>query len=376
MNERIKRFFDTDIDKVYILLGDTCNMQCKYCFHNNDKMQYIEEKINEDIFPWIKEIASRQNTPLNVRFFGGEPLLYFDKMKYITEKLSCHNNIYFTSITNGKALTQEMVDFFNKYNFLISISWDGHNASKNFRGYDCFKENKNLIMQLKKVEVLATFVEFLKVDEFLNDLKEINDEYFNRHGEIIGFSWAPVDDVGSQKDYLTTAEFNQLRTKMEEICERTKTAIRKKDKTPFDLVLIYALFSDLCTIEPRDFGTSADRLIAEGSDNPKIYSIDLNGDFYQFHRYPKSSSKSMKLGNIYMHYFAYMKNYLSQDKFAEQCARVGCKTCDINYFCKGPGPHVCEESEKKCCRTRYALYKPICELITWLQNGGIDLRDM
>ena len=46
--------------------------------------------------------------------------------------------------------------------------------------------------------------------------------------------------------------------------------------------MIYALYSDLCTIEPRDFGTSAERTIAEGSDNPKIYSIDLNGDFTNF----------------------------------------------------------------------------------------------
>lgn len=47
-----------------------------------------------------------------------------------------------------------------------------------------------------------------------------------------------------------------------------------------------------------------------------------------------------------MHYYAYMQSYLSQNKFAEQCARVGCYNCDINHFCKGPGPHVCEESEK------------------------------
>ena len=43
-----------------------------------------------------------------------------------------------------------------------------------------------------------------------------------------------------------------------------------------------------------------------------------------------------------MHYYAYMQSYLSQNKFAEQCARVGCYNCDINDFCKGPGTQVCE----------------------------------
>lgn len=376
MNSKIKKFFDTDIDKVYIILGDYCNMKCKYCFHNNDVMPYVDEKINEDIFPFIETIASRQKSPLNVRFFGGEPLIYFNKMKYIIEKLAHVSNIFFTTITNGKSITQEIVDFFNKYNVMVSVSWDGHKASKEFRGFDCFDTNKNLLLQLKKIEVLATFVNFLKIDDFLSDLENINNEYFNIHGEIIGFTWAPIDDVGSQKEYLSKAMFNDLYKKSEEVCNRVKDAIRKKHKTPFDLVLIYALYSDLCTIESRDFGTSAERLIAEGSDNPKIYSIDLNGDFYQFHRYPKSSSKSKKLGNIYMHYYAYMQSYLSQNKFAEQCARVGCYNCDINHFCKGPGPHVCEESEKKCCRIRYALYKPIVNLIEWLQHGGIDLHDL
>lgn len=62
------KFFDTDIDKVYILLGDACNMNCKYCFHNADNMQYLDEQINEDIFPFIETVASRQSSPLNVRF--------------------------------------------------------------------------------------------------------------------------------------------------------------------------------------------------------------------------------------------------------------------------------------------------------------------
>lgn len=367
------KFFDTDIDKVYILLGDACNMNCKYCFHNADNMQYLDEQINEDIFPFIETVASRQSSPLNVRFFGGEPLIYFDKLKYITEKLCHHKNIYFTTITNGKAITQDMVNFFNQHNFLVSVSWDGHRASKEYRGLDVFDDNKDLLLQLNNIEVLATFVEFLKINEFLYDLEELNNEYFEVHNGngIIGFSWAPIDDVGSQKEYINGG-YEALKAKSEKVCQRVKEAIIRKNKTPFDLAMIYALYSDLCTIEPRDFGTSAERTIAEGSDNPKIYSIDLNGDFYQFHRYPKSSSKSLKLGNIYMHYFAYMKNYLSQSEFTKQCARLGCKNCDINYFCKGPGPHVCQESEKRCCEIRYALYKPITELITWLQNGGID----
>lgn len=367
------KFFDRDIEKIYIMLGDACDMKCKYCFHNKTKLQYLDEKINEDIFPFIEQVAARQKTPLGIRYFGGEPLLYFDKIQYITERLSHIKGIHFSSITNGKSLKQEHVDFFNKHNFLISVSWDGHKASKSYRMFDVFEEKKSLLLQLNKLEVLATFVKFLRIDDFLNDLETINDEYFKLHGDIIGFTWAPIDDVGSQSEYLNGTP-NELMKKSQAFCNRIKQAIIRKNKTPFDLSLIYALYSDLCTIEPRDFGTSAERLILEGSDNPTNYSIDLNGDFYQCHRYPKSSAKSVKLGNIYMHYYAYMQSYFSHNGFTEQCKRTGCKHCDINYFCKGPGPHVCQESEKRCCAIRYALYKPITELIKWLQAGGIDER--
>ena len=371
MNQKKFKFFDRDIEKIYIMLGDSCDMKCKYCFHSAEKMMYLDEKINPDIFPFIEQVALRQKTPLHIRYFGGEPLLYFDKIKYITEKLSHINGIYFSSITNGKKLSQEHIDFFNKYNFLISISWDGHQASEEYRLFNVFKEKKDLLFQLRQLEVLATFVNFLKIDDFLHDLEIINNEYFKIHGNIIGWSWAPIDDVGNQKQYLNGTP-KELRKKSEELCNKMKKAILRKHKTPFDLSLIYALYSDICTLEPRNFGTSSDRLILEGSDNPTNYSIDLNGDFYQCHRYPKSSSKSVKLGNIYMHYYAYMQSYFSHNGFTEQCKRTGCKTCDINYFCKGPGPHICQESELRCCAIRYALYKPITELITWLQNGGID----
>ena len=75
-------------------------------------------------------------------------------------------------------MTQDMVDFFNQYNFLVSVSWDGHKASKEYRGLDVFDSNKDVLLQLNNIEVLATFVEFLKIDEFLHDLEELNNEYF------------------------------------------------------------------------------------------------------------------------------------------------------------------------------------------------------
>ena len=46
---------------------------------------------------------------------------------------------------------------------------------------------------------------------------------------IIGFSWAPIDDVGSQKEYINGG-YEALKAKSEKVCQRVKEAIIRKTK--------------------------------------------------------------------------------------------------------------------------------------------------
>jgi sulfatase maturation enzyme AslB (radical SAM superfamily) len=65
-----------------------------------------------------------------INFYGGEPLLAYDKIKYTTQLLQEKNktgnkNIEFSLTTNGSLITDEMLDFFNRHQFGLMLSFDG-----------------------------------------------------------------------------------------------------------------------------------------------------------------------------------------------------------------------------------------------------------
>lgn len=124
-----------------MLLGLTnrCNLQCNYCFvkQNNKDMSY---ETAEQSLHWLKSLHS-DDTPLNVGFFGGEPLIkYDDIIKPLVEKYN--DDFSFMLTTNGVLLDEDKVDFFLKYNIQPLLSFDGvaavqkeQRAGKGFDSY-------------------------------------------------------------------------------------------------------------------------------------------------------------------------------------------------------------------------------------------------
>jgi sulfatase maturation enzyme AslB (radical SAM superfamily) len=65
-----------------------------------------------------------------ISFYGGEPLLAYDKIKYAVKLLQKKNktknkNIEFSLTTNGSLITDDMLDFFNHNQFGLMLSFDG-----------------------------------------------------------------------------------------------------------------------------------------------------------------------------------------------------------------------------------------------------------
>lgn len=108
-----------------MLLGVTnrCNLACPYCFTSpNDLDMTID--VAEAAIKWLVGNCQIKDIQPSVNFFGGEPLLMFDEIiKPIVEKYS--PEIAFGITTNGVLLDEDKVDFFNKYNVNVLLSFDG-----------------------------------------------------------------------------------------------------------------------------------------------------------------------------------------------------------------------------------------------------------
>lgn len=81
------------------------------------------EKAIAFFFPFLKEES-------DIIFYGGEPLLAFDKIEYavsLFHEKNKHkkNKLTFFITTNGSLITEAMLDYFNHHGFDIMLSFDG-----------------------------------------------------------------------------------------------------------------------------------------------------------------------------------------------------------------------------------------------------------
>ena len=117
-----------EINNLTFIVTDDCNFNCSYCFQEKEKKTIDNQTIERTVdffYPYLKN-----NGDIYINFYGGEPLLAFDKIKYalrlFQEKNKNENKqLKFCLTTNGSLLTEKMLDFFNDNNFDLLLSFDG-----------------------------------------------------------------------------------------------------------------------------------------------------------------------------------------------------------------------------------------------------------
>lgn len=124
-----------------LFVTSKCNLKCRYCYEGNkksnrDMTKETADKTVEFIADRIKESGS--SGLINITFHGGEPLLNFELIKYISSCIlkEIHNEVIFNMTTNGTIMTDEMVDYIKNHINNISVSIDGtrkaHDLNRTF----------------------------------------------------------------------------------------------------------------------------------------------------------------------------------------------------------------------------------------------------
>lgn len=87
--------------EIRIVIGENCNLDCKYCFVNKDKNNKFTRF--DDLYNLIKRLEYKN---LILTFSGGEPLLYIDEIiKIVTEVKPNSVDI----LTNGLLLNNDLI---------------------------------------------------------------------------------------------------------------------------------------------------------------------------------------------------------------------------------------------------------------------------
>jgi uncharacterized protein len=201
-----KYIFPPGLETMYLIVTDTCNLKCKYCFINNNmptdyKCSVMSwETAKEAVDMYFSNIS--KNPPVYdnfikmIIFYGGEPLLNFNLIKdvilyiedvYEAEINKMGNSFRFSIVTNGTAITDEIADFFGKHtNIDIAISLDGLKETNDKKrvfvdgcgSFDCIIKGYNRLKEIgsRTNVALSCTIDSHNIDH-LDDLLKLHDTY-------------------------------------------------------------------------------------------------------------------------------------------------------------------------------------------------------
>ena len=131
----------TNVGYFILMLGNACNMRCRHCAQMpvREGVRSISPEISPKVWElmdnYLRYFLSHPHERSSISFYGGEALLYWEVIKKVvitfTEKYDILNtdafksgNFLFRIQSNGLLLTQEKVDFINKYGIEFGFSYD------------------------------------------------------------------------------------------------------------------------------------------------------------------------------------------------------------------------------------------------------------
>lgn len=141
-------------------LTKCCNLQCNYCFEIKDSDYIISyEEAIERIDFLLNGVGHKD---IYVDFTGGEPLLAFETIRKVVMSLQSEQyynyKFKFGLVTNGTLFDSEKKDFFEKYEFDLTISLDGNQS-----GHDINRIMKNGTGSYNSIiKNLALFKSYIK----------------------------------------------------------------------------------------------------------------------------------------------------------------------------------------------------------------------
>lgn len=190
-----------------------CNFNCPYCFEDHTDKTIMNLEIQDKLINFIKEIINYTNKKrLHVTWFGGEPLLCIDIIKYISESIInfCNEKKIFYNasiITNGYLFNKENVEILNKYKVTFAqITLDGteknHNLTRHLTNgngsYQQIIDNLNSVEFKGHISIRNNIYNRNKED--VPEIKKIINEINKTTKNNISYSPAPVVNFSKKQE--------------------------------------------------------------------------------------------------------------------------------------------------------------------------------
>lgn len=248
-----------------------CNLNCDYCYVKKKPKTMTQETAQAAFEYFSKKFPESdfQEKEIHIGFHGGEPLLNFPVIRYLTDKLreEYGNKIrYFSLTTNGTVFNEEMLEYLMEH-VSLSVSIDGRQDTNDSRrhysdGTSCYRDTVRTLEYLKEHKSFCRIR--MTVDRKTMDTLADNYIYLDQMGYgVVTFAINTGDDW-SKEDMENYS--HQLEQIMEYFVE---------EKPEDGKYFLYNMKE--CTFRPRSYcdgGITNFHVSPEGNLYPCIMAMD------------------------------------------------------------------------------------------------------
>lgn len=232
---------------IILEVTEKCNLNCSYCSYGKHynhftprENQQLDIKKTTTFLDYIFQLKKTSLNrslaqPLQIGFYGGEPLLNIPLIKGVTQYLRKRKDIPRTilTMTTNATLLDKYMGFIVENNIHFNISLDGSLDNNSYRVFFNGKPSYNKVFQNIKLfqkthpKYFEKHVGFLSVLHDRNSIKEINTFLKSEFNKIANIS--EVSPVGVASEMR--GEFSKMfRNLYEDLFQQENYAIDDKNK--------------------------------------------------------------------------------------------------------------------------------------------------
>lgn len=199
------------------VLSNNCNLNCPYCSRDRIKSGAIngivdKKTIDMAISYMFNRSYNKRYFDVMITFYGGEPLLVFNKIKMVVDKINQNNSrrekkikIKYYITTNGTILNDDIINFSIKNQLSYAVSLDGigriHDITRKFKnGEPSYEIVKNNIFTLKKHNLLSGIITTISKYN-MNNLTDLLD-FIKSIGTNIRLQMIRFDDIKWSDNFI------------------------------------------------------------------------------------------------------------------------------------------------------------------------------
>ena len=344
--------------KTKIQLGLSCNYNCSYCCQCGSSSPKEVGISLDELVALVPDSGGNQRT---FEFWGGEPLLYWDILVPLAEKIrNRFPDAFFYMATNGSLLSYDKNEWLDKLGFGVSVSHDGPGQWQ--RGGNPLVENRDAVIHLFNLLNNKGRFSFNPVLTKLNPSRQVINNWFleeigHNHFCLGEGSLIHPTNVDNLEAYLVTQE------------ERTdfqRRSLREIRYNTYPNMSISKgkIKSFLCGIKTnRDWSVLGQSCLL---DSEGVLVVDIKGNVLGCQNFSMEDTlftgQSLKIGTL-----SNLAN-VKLDLFTTWRLSPSCKNCLLAQVCRGGCPFIPQKLSALACNHSFSdnisIFAYVIEMLT------------